>query len=303
VNYGNLILFKEIAAHRSISKASQSYGVGQSAASQQLQDLERELGTPLVNRSKRPLLLTPAGELFAEFCRSALRQKEEFESALAGLKQEVGGTVRVASIYSIGLSEMAQLEKEFRRRLPHATLEVDYLRPDRVREAVLTGAADLGLMSYAESTRELTSIPWRKEEMVLASAPDHALAKKAASLSEPLPVSELQGVDFVAFDDDLPIRSAVDRFLKERGIEVQEAAHFDNVEMIKEAVALRVGVSILPARVFREDVRQRRLAAIRLAGSDLYRPLCIIHQKKRKFSGAGLALLDLLSAKPNPESV
>ena len=95
-----------------------------------------------------------------------------------------------------------------------------------------------------------------------------------------------------------PIRAAVDRFLRERGIEVVEAAHFDNVGMIKEAVALKVGVSILPARVFREDVRQRRLTAIRLAGAELYRPLGIIHRKKKKFQRAGQAFLDLLQELP-----
>jgi DNA-binding transcriptional LysR family regulator len=298
VTFFNLKLFKDIAQSRSISKAAELSDIGQSAASQQLQDLEREVGATLVDRSKRPLVITEAGRLFADFCRDTLRKKDEFQISLGGLNREVGGTVRVASIYSIGLSEMAQVEREFSQRTPQAKLEVTYLRPDKVYAAILDDEADIGLVSYADSTRELTVIPWRKEEMVLACAPDHPLAKKAVAIAGPIPPSELKGVEFVAFDDDLPIRSAIDRFFRDLGVEVNTTVHFDNVEMVKEAVALRVGVSILPARVFREEVRQRRLTAIRIAGAELYRPLGISHRKKKRFNQAGQAFLDLLREKP-----
>ena len=76
--------------------------VSQSAASQHVQDLEKWLGTQLLDRATRPLVVTPAGQLYADFCRDVLRRKEEFEGALERLKQQVEGTVRVASIYSIG---------------------------------------------------------------------------------------------------------------------------------------------------------------------------------------------------------
>ena len=85
--------------------------------------------------------------------------------------------MRVASIYSVGLSEMVELEEEFARRQPAARLEVEYLRPEKVYEAVLADEADLGLVSYPEPSREITVIPWRQEEMVLAASPYHPLAR------------------------------------------------------------------------------------------------------------------------------
>ena len=126
---------------------------------------------------------------------------------------------------------------------------------------------DLGLVSYPHATREIKVIPWRQEEMVLATAPDHPLAKKAAAMRGPLPIEELNGVDFVGFDEELPIRSDVDRYFKEKGVELNVTVHFDNIQMIKEAVAHRVGVSIMPHRIMRDDIRQKRLTAIRLAGA------------------------------------
>lgn len=274
-------------------------GISQSAASQHVQELERALGVELLDRSTRPLVVTPAGRLYGEFCRDILRRKEDFESALQRMRQEVEGTLRVAAIYSVGLSELVSLEKEFARRQPEAKLEVQYLRPERIYEAVLAGEVDMGLISYPETRRDITVIPWRREEMVLAVSPEHALAGRA----EPVAPHELNGTDFISFDDDLPIRRHMDRFLKEHGVEVNIALHFDNIQMIKEAVTHRVGVSIMPARIMNDDIEQGRLAAVRIADATLYRPLGIIHRKKKRFHRVAQAFLDLLREGSGPEAV
>jgi DNA-binding transcriptional LysR family regulator len=289
VTYENFKLFKDISQTRSFSRGAALNDVSQSAASQHVQDLERSLGTILLDRSTRPLVVTAAGQLYADFCRDVLRRKEEFEVALGQLRQQVEGTVRVASIYSVGLSEMAQLEDEFSRRQPKARLAVAYLRPEKVYSAVVADEADLGLVSYPEASREINVIPWREELMVVAAAPEHALARNGRIRSE-----DLNGVDFIGFDEDLPIRREVDRFLREHAIEVTQTLHFDNLQMIKEAVAHHAGVSILPARILRDEVTQGRLVAIPLASSDLFRPLGIIHRKKKRFHAAAQAFMELL---------
>jgi len=99
-------------------------GFSQSAASQQVQELERSLGATLLDRSRRPLVVTPAGQLYAEFCRDVLRRRVELEAALGLLKHQTSGSVRVASIYSVGLSEMVELERQFAARHPEAALAV-----------------------------------------------------------------------------------------------------------------------------------------------------------------------------------
>ena len=80
--------------------------------------MERRLGVTLLDRSKRPLELTPAGRLYSDFCRDVLRREEEFTLSLESIKGDVEGTVRVVSIYSTGLSEMSRLREEFAARYP-----------------------------------------------------------------------------------------------------------------------------------------------------------------------------------------
>lgn len=299
MNYENLKLFRDIAQTHSFSRGAAMNGISQSAASQHVQELERALGVELLDRSTRPLVVTPAGRLYGEFCRDILRRKEDFESALQRMRQEVEGTLRVAAIYSVGLSELVSLEKEFARRQPEAKLEVQYLRPERIYEAVLAGEVDLGLISYPETRRDITVIPWRREEMVLAVSPEHPLAGRREAISP----RELNGADFISFDEDLPIRRHMDRFLKDHGVEVNVTLHFDNIQMIKEAVTHRVGISIMPARIMNDDIDQGRLAAVHIADATLYRPLGIIHRKKKRFHRVAQAFLDLLREGSGPEAI
>lgn len=288
VNLDHLRLYRDIAQTRSVSKGAHLNAVSQSAASQHIQEVEKNLQVTLLDRSTRPLTVTPAGRLYQDFCREVLRKREELDSALSGLRHSFDGTVRVASIYSVGLSEMSRLETAFQDRWPEAVLRVEYLRPEKVYEQVAAETADLGLVSYPEVTKEIAVIPWREEEMVVACAPQHPLATLPR-----LSVRVLEGIDFVGFDEDLPIRREVDRYLRDHGVGVHITLHFDNLQMIKEAVALGHGVSITPKRILKSEIDAGRIVAVPL-NDPLSRPLGIIHRRKRKLSAAAENFLQLL---------
>jgi DNA-binding transcriptional LysR family regulator len=293
VIFENLKLFRDIAQTKSISRGATLNEISQSAASQYIQEMERRLGVTLLDRATRPLALTPVGKLFYDLCRDVLRREEQFQVQLENLKGFVEGGVRVASIYSIGLSEMSRLQEEFAERFPNAQLHVDYLRPDKVYEAVLADQADLGLVSYPEATKDLAVIPWREEEMAVAAPPSHPLAQKPV-----LVPADLNGQDFVGFDEELIIRRELDHFFRSQGIEIRMAMQFDNIQMIKEAVALGSGISILPARTMQAEIAQGRLVSIPLHAPELVRPVGIVHRKRKRFSHAVQSFLELLLEQP-----
>lgn len=284
----DLELFRDVVRTKSLSRGAVSNGVSQSAASQRLHEIEKGLGLMLLDRSTRPAAITPAGRLYLDFCLDVLRRKERLAAELDELRTRIEGSVRVASIYSVGLSDMTRLRHEFEARWPHASLEVEYLRPDKIYEAVIDGATDIGIVSYAEPVRHLAAIPWRNESMAVAVAGSHALASR-----ETVEPSDLEGLEFVAFDLDLPIRRAIDRFLREQGVEVTISMHFDNIQMIKEAVAVGAGVSILPRRALRAEIELGRLAALPMR-PEITRPLALLHRRGRKLNPATLRFMDLL---------
>jgi LysR family transcriptional regulator, transcriptional activator of the cysJI operon len=289
VTFENLRLVRDVAQARNVSRAAKLNNLSQSAASQQIQELEKELGATLFDRSTRPLAVTAAGKFVVDYCRDVLRRQEEFLAELERLNNQVKRTVRVAAIYSVGLSEMAQIEERFAARYPEAELHVQYLRPERVYAAVEADEADLGLVSYAESSREVVALPWRDEEMVIAAPPDHPLAQQRA-----IPVTALQEAQFVGFDRDLPIESHIERFFRDHRVTVETTLRFDNIQSIKDAVVHGAGLSIMPRRVMEEDIAQGRLVAVRLYPAELYRPVRIVHRRRKVFNEATRGLLALL---------
>lgn len=289
VTVENLRLVRDIGSQKSISRAAKLNGLSQSAASQKIHELEKELGVELFDRRTRPLTVTTGGKLVLEYCRDVLRRREELDAALERLSNAVSGQVRLAAIYSVGLSEMAAIEAAFGARFPHAELYVRYLRPERVYQAVSDEEADLGLVSYAESSREVVALPWREEEMVVALAPTHKLAGLSA-LSPKL----LEGEQFVGFDEDLPIEGHVARYLRDHRVTVEITLRFDNLQSIKDAVVHGAGISIMPRRVMHEEIEQGRLVAVRLDPAELYRPVKIVHRRKKVFNEAVRGLLELL---------
>ena len=128
---------------------------------------------------------------------------------------------------------------------------------------------------------------------MVAASPYHPLAGNSEVQPE-----DLEGMDFVAFDEDLPIRKDIDRFLREHHVHVNVTLHYDNLQMIKEAVAHGKGVSIMPARIMEQEIQQGRLVPIPIARLELYRPVGIVHRKKKRFHRAGQAFLDLLREPP-----
>ena len=171
---------------------------------------------------------------------------------------------------------------------------MDYLRPQKIYEALLADQARLGAGELPVATKELAVIPWREEEMSVAAPPSHPLAQKPVLLP-----ADLNGQDFIGFDEDLSIRRELDRFFREQGIEMHLAMQFDNIQMIKEAVALGSGISILPARTMSAEIEQGRLVAIPLHAPELVRPVGIVHRKRKKFNRAAQSFLELLLEAPD----
>ena len=292
MNVGHFKVFRDIAQTSSVSRGAELNGMSQSAASQFLRQLEKDLGAELFDRSKRPLKLTPAGKLFYGASREIVRSYDEACSKINLLKQELVGSVRVASIYSIGLYEMRRIREKFEELHRQAHVHLDYMRPEKVYEAVHGDQADLGLVSYPNPVRGLEVLRWRVEKMVLVCHPSHALAHKPS-----VEVADLAGQEYVSFDPDLSIRRAVDRFFREHGLPRTVVLEFDNIQMIKEALSIASGVSILPERTVRQEVTEGRLVTREIDADELVRPVGIVYRRKKTFSPAAAEFLKFLQAR------
>ena len=222
-----------------------------------------------------------------------MRRYEEMEAQIHSLRQELTGGVRVASIYSIGLYELTRVKAEFEKFHPRAHVQLEYMRPEEIYEAVQNDRADLGLVSYPNATRDLRRIDWRLEKMALVCHPSNPLASQRS-----VGPQDLSRKDFISFDSGLKIRHAIDRYFREHGVQREIAYEFDNIQLIKEALALGQGVSILPERTVRQEVREGRLVALPIEPDGLMRPVGILLHRRKRLSRAAEAFLEFLQANP-----
>jgi DNA-binding transcriptional LysR family regulator len=287
-----LKIFCDVVRWASFSRGAVENSISQSSASQAVRQLEKRLGVELIDRSKRPLVPTPHGKVYYEGCKDLVGRYLEVESRVKALEDEhnVVGTVRVAAIYSVGLHHLSPYVERFQEIYPGAKVRLEYLHPTRVVEVVGAEEAELGLMSFPPKRHDLTVIPWRDEEMVVAVPPGH----RFAALKD-VAVAQLDGEEFVHFDGDLAIRKAIDRFLRKHGVQIETALEFDNIENIKRAVEDQAGVAILPAPTLVREVKAGTLVAVPFRDQRLVRPLAIIHRGSAALGLTASRFLELLT--------
>lgn len=290
-------VFCDVAQRRSFSKAALAQNVSQSSASQAVHAIEQRLGTTLIDRSKRPLELTPAGRVYYEGCRELLDRFRAIEDQVRTIHDRVAGSVRVAAIYSVGLMQMEQFVQRFESHYPDVSLRLEYLHPDEVYRQVLEDRADLGLVSFPRRVGEIVSLDWQKQPMVLVVWPRHRLARQSE-----VSLAELEGEDYVGFTQDLTIRREVDRWLKRARVTVKVVHEFDNIETIKRAIQIGSGIALLPRPTAWEEISAGTLSAIRIADAEIYRPLGIVHKRGRRLTTAAQKFVELLKADAAAES-
>ncbi len=289
MQFESLKVFCEVARSRSFSQAAQTYRVTQSAVSQMVAQLEKRMGVQLIDRSTRPLQLTPLGKTYYDGCKTILEQYNELETLVRSAQAQVEGTVQVAAIYSVGLSDMGHHVEAFMKQQPEAEVHIEYLHPNQVYDRVLEGSADLGLVSFPRKSPKLNVVPWRQEQMVLACSVRHPFTRFTE-----VSISQLEGLKFVHFSKDLVIRRELDRFFRNKRISLDVALEFDNIENIKKAVEISAGISLLPKPTFRREVEANTLKAIPLTDAEFFRPLGIISRRHNKLTHASEGFLELL---------
>ncbi len=289
----SLKVFCDLAETESFTKAAQINNVTQSAVSQQISALERTFKSLLIERSKKKFRLTREGQTLYEYSKQIIQTYESLHSKLQELKDIISGTIRVATIYSIGLHDLPPYVKKFMKSYPTVNIHVEYRRANQVYEDVLGNVVDLGLVAYPTRDPKLEIIPLRKEPLVLITHPQHPFAKMKS-----VKLKALTGQKVIGFEPDIPTRKALDKILKEYDVEVKHVMEFDNVETVKRAVEIDAGISIVPQGTVIQEITKQTLVAVPIDDGDFFRPLAAIYKKNKVLSPAMKQFLSILKDAP-----
>ncbi len=291
MNMETIKLFCDLVELQNLSRAAEKHGITQSAVSQQLAQLELTHKCQLINRKKRPLTLTPAGELFYKACRDILDRYNSLNSELAALGKSTA-RINIAAIFSIGMHTLQPYVKKFMAGYPKVNLNIEYADADEIYERVLRGDIDIGVVAAPRKDRNIDVHPLEDESLVLVCSPENPLANESAA-----DIHELQGVEFIAFEKGVPSRTLIDDILKQYNVTVRTVMEFDNIETIKRAVEINAGVSILPETTIHAELSNGTLRAIPFSNENFSRPTGLIVRKNKTLTQAARYLIELLQKK------
>lgn len=286
-------IFCDVAQLRSFSQAASARGVTQSAASQAIQHLEESLGVQLIDRSTRPLSLTPAGTEFHCGLKDILGQYHRLEERVISAGRELKGPLHVSAIYSVGTSYMPEAKEEFARLFPEVDVRISHARNEAVIEHLLEGRAEIGLVSFPKSTKQIVAVPWQKEPVRLVCAAGHPFAKRTE-----VKLSDLDGLEMVGFDRTLELRRMIDSQLKRLGIRVDFRNEFDNADSIVRAIQANKGMGFLPEASVRRETAAGALRVVACRALSMTRPLGIVFRRSGRPSRAGYEFGSMLLGRP-----
>ena len=285
----SLKVFCDLAETESFTKAAQINGVTQSAVSQQISSLERQFKSLLIERSKKKFRLTREGQVLYDFSKQIIQTYDGLHNKLQEIKDIISGTIRVATIYSIGLHDLPPYIKRFLKDYPTVHVHVEYRRSNQVYEDVFSNIVDLGLVAYPNKDAKLEIVPLRKDPLVLICHPQHPFAKHKG-----VKLKAVAGQKFIGFEPDIPTRKAVDKIFKDYGVEVKTVMEFDNIETVKRAVEIDAGISIVPQGTVTQEVAKQTLVALPIDDADCFRTLAAIYKKGKVLSPAMKQFINII---------
>ncbi len=287
-----LKIFCDLADLRSFSKTAEKHLLSQSAISQQLAQLELAHKCQLIDRKKRPIELTTAGQLLYKASKDMLDRYEQLKSELNALNASAGSRINVAAIYSIGMHTLPDYVKKFMVSYPDVNVHIEYFSAVKIYELVLAGDIDVGLVAVPKRDKRLDVYDFEAEPLVLACSPKHPLSSQSR-----VDIHQLQFEKFIAFEKNLPTRVWIDGILERYNIMVQPVMEFDNVETTKRAVEINAGICILPEATLLQEVSTGTIKAIPFSNEKFVRPTGIVVRKGKILSQAGRYFIELLRKK------
>ena len=286
--------FRDLIDTGSFTRAAQMNLVSQSAVSQQLKSLETRYDCRLLDRNRRGrIVLTDEGKRFYAGCRDVLERFQSLELHVRERSTAIAGTIRVATVYSIGLHELPPHVTRFMKTHPQVKVHLEYRRTNQVCEGCRDDTLDFGIVALPIRRSNLDVIRWQEETLVLICSPDHPLARRRR-----ISLARLQGEEFIAFERDIPTRKTIDGVLSRHGVKVNRVMEFDNIETIKRAVEVGNGVSIVPQTTVVDAVQRRRLVQLTFTEGRFTRTVGVVHRRGRALSPAARAFVEMVTGAP-----
>jgi DNA-binding transcriptional LysR family regulator len=291
VDLHRLRTFQALSETLHFRHAAERLGVTQSAVSQQIASLEKDLGATLFERIGRRVYLTPAGEVLVREAVKVLSTVSRAREAVGAVSKADAGRLRVGASTTPGIYLLPEVLGRFRADFPLVDLDFRIANSSRIEALAVANEFDLGVCGFRPTHEELFEVELGEDRIVPVGAP--ALIGKARRIAP----RDLARWPLVAREPGSATRAAVERSLASLGVELVPAFELPSPEAIVRAAEARLGYAFVSARSAAEGIETGRLVELRVQGLDVRRGLFAVYHRDKQVTPPMRELMDLLRAR------
>lgn len=266
----HLRYFLATADHLHFRIAAEELLVSQPTLSEQIKDLERELGTELFERTGRRVRLTQAGEVFQDYARRALGLIEEGQSVLREFDELLRGRLRVGVVQTVGTYLVPHIIAKFNASFPLVTVRVENLSADEIETGLLDGKLDLGVTFTPENASQFNFEPIGEEQLMLVVSRQHRFASRKR-----IRVLDLADEPLCLMSNDFCTRRLINAAFAEAGANLVVAVEMTSIESCRNVTLAGGPPTIIPQLA----VMSAKAPCVRIEQPVIKRTLCLLYSK------------------------
>ena len=280
-----LKILHAISNEGSFKKAAEKLYISQPAVSLQIQNLERQLNTPLFYRDKRKARLTETGQLLIKYCERILSLCDETCRALDELHTLQSGSLIIGASQTTGTYLMPRLIGIFKNKYPQISIELQVYSTRKVSWGVANGNIDLAVVGGEvpqELQKDLRITSYAEDELALILPLSHPF-----STLEFIQKEDLYRIRFIALNTQSTIRNVIDNTLIQHGIDssyLKIEMELNSIEAIKNAVHSGLGAAFVSVSAITKELELGMLHWAKIEGLTMKRTLSILLNPKRYYS-------------------
>jgi LysR family nitrogen assimilation transcriptional regulator len=281
--------FVAIVDHGSLSRAALVLHVAQPALTQQLRQLEEELGARLLHRSAQGVHSTDAGKVFYEHALAILKQVADAKSAVTQSAERPAGAVTLGLPHSISGALALPLLTAVRERYPEITLQLTEELTGNLGEQLKSGRVNLAVLFDDGQLASFATTPLAEEELRFICRSESAPAQDSMTLAQALATTLiLPGLQH-------GVRPRIESTARNAGLHTVNVIEINSIAILKSAILADMGATILPVAPVLAEVERGAMRALPIRDPAISRTVVLCASKNIPLTNAASAVSRLVA--------
>ncbi|GAC1384098.1 MAG: LysR family transcriptional regulator [Herpetosiphon sp.] len=261
LNLNGVRIFVAVVEAQSFTRAAAALFISQPAVSKAVQELERQIGLPLIERGGQGITLSEAGRHLYQHGQAIFAAERSAEQELAALRGLDHGNLHLGASTTIATYMLPPVVGRFHRHYPGITVALTSANTQEISELLLDYRLDVALVEGPVTHLQIEVIPWRTDHLIVIADPGSPLANGAA-----VSLAQLAEAPFIGRERGSGTREVAEQALLERGIEPHMILELGSTEAIKQAVAAGLGVAMVSRSTVQDQVALGKLVVLNVEG-------------------------------------